>query len=116
MLRPAPRPPSPSRIALQFVRSFGLLYCIARCIRLRSRSRSSISEREFPTTAAVTRTPPFPFRIVPLHTLPSSYIHLPNVLSAVFAVDTFHSSAVPGHMRFLPYRVSHMPPFPEERK
>ncbi|KAI9453159.1 hypothetical protein BJY52DRAFT_861228 [Lactarius psammicola] len=83
-----------------------LWYCIARCVRSRSRSKSSISGREFPTTAAITRTLLFPFWIVPLHTLPSSYIHLPNVPSTAFAVDTFHSSAVPGHMRFFPYRIS----------
>ena len=121
-LRLAPRPPSPSRsrIALHSMRFLCTVSLVAAAYGPRSRSKSSISGRGFPTTAAVTRTPLFPFRILPLHTLPSSYcmyIHLPNVLSTAFAVDTFHSSAVPVHAYLSILRKSHaLPPFTRREK
>jgi hypothetical protein len=90
------------------------IFCLSLAYSPRSRSKTFISDREFPTTAAVMHTPLFPFWIGPLHTLPSSYIHLPNVLSMSSLNDTLHSSAVLGTSFYIAEVICL--PCPEERK
>jgi hypothetical protein len=100
-LRPAPRPPSPSRIALHFAIFFVHIARYIRCPEAGRLSPTADSRRQLPSRAphsflsgSCTFTP-FPHRTVyPL-------------AECAFAVDTFHSSAAPVRALLSILRKSH---------